>query len=255
RGDHGDVDRRLLSAQLVTEVPGTLETGESTADDHHGGHRPHCTDPYCASGAALACLTDRGPRRDGRDEMTGPLRRLRPPHPLDVLSAVWSTAAATPVAWLVKGRRLTVNIDGADVSLTITDFDPRMDILRLSVGRLGRVELGACDIEWADNRIDRLTAVLHDVHLKPSVRPELVAGPAHLTADIPADVVPVWLASKAPRLSGDIDDDGVARIWLARRPHWGRLEIDARLERSTSGTATDHPADHSALWLHPRAVV
>ncbi|EHI10886.1 LmeA family phospholipid-binding protein [Mycolicibacterium thermoresistibile] len=187
--------------------------------------------------------------------MTGPLRRLRPPHPLDVLSAVWSTAAATPVAWLVKGRRLTVNIDGADVSLTITDFDPRMDILRLSVGRLGRVELGACDIEWADNRIDRLTAVLHDVHLKPSVRPELVAGPVHLTADIPADVVPVWLASKAPRLSGDIDDDGVARIWLARRPHWGRLEIDARLERSTSGTATDHPADHSALWLHPRAVV
>ncbi|MGV0836518.1 hypothetical protein [Mycolicibacterium thermoresistibile] len=189
--------------------------------------------------------------------MTGPLRRLKPRHPLDVLSAVWSTAAATPVNWLVQGRRLTVRIDGTDVGLTITEFDSRLDVLRLSVGQLSEVHLAARDIQWADNRIDRVTAVLHNVRIQPSTRPELVAAPVHLTADIPAGVVPGWFASVAPRVSGDVGHDGIARIWLTRRPGWGQLLVDARLDDPTPHTPT--PADpapgHPSLWLYPRAVV
>ena len=100
----------------------------------------------------------------------------------------------------------------------------------------------ACDIEWADNRIDRVTAVLHNVGIRPSTRPELSAAPVHLRADIPGTVVPEWFAAVAPRLSGDIGDDGIARVFLARRPGWGHVQVVAQLEGST-------------LWLHPHALV
>jgi hypothetical protein len=46
----------------------------------------------------------------------------------------------------------------------------------------------------------------------------------------------------APRLSGEVGPDGVARLRLARRPKVGHLEVDAELDGST-------------LWLRPRGLV
>lgn len=173
--------------------------------------------------------------------MTGPPRRGVPWRPLDVLSAMWSASTAAPVNWLVQGRRLTVKVNDTNVRLTITEFDPRLDILRLSIGRLSEVELAACNIEWAGNRIERASAVLHNVYVRPSARPELVAAPVRLTADVSAGELHDLFGRVAPRLSGGVGSDGIARLWLARRAGWGHLEVDARLADST-------------LWLHPRAV-
>lgn len=84
--------------------------------------------------------------------------------PLDVLSSVWSSAAALPpvssgaavayrtlfmtVKRLVVGRTLNVRLDSGEMTLTVTEFDSRLDVRRLAVGQLNDVRLAAADIRW-----------------------------------------------------------------------------------------------------------
>jgi hypothetical protein len=186
-----------------------------------------------------------------------PLRRFDPFRPIDMLSSLWSTAAVAPVSSgaaaayrtlfmtvrrLVVGRRLAVRLDEGDLTLTVTEFDSRLDVRRLSVGQLNDVRLAAREIHWRDNVFDSATAVLHNVHMKPTAPPVLVAAPVELTLEIPAPVVDDLFSWAAPRLSGEVGPDGIARLRLARRPMLGNLEVDAELDGTT-------------LWLKPRALV
>ena len=59
---------------------------------------------------------------------------------------------------------------------------------------------------------------------------------------LPADTLDDLFRLAAPRLSGQIGPDGIARLRLARRPALGHLEVDANLDGST-------------LWLKPRGLV
>jgi hypothetical protein len=142
---------------------------------------------------------------------------------------------------LVVGRRLAVRLDQGNLTLTVTEFDSRLDVRGLSVGQLNDVRLGACDIRWDGNVFDRATAVLHNVHIKPSAPPVLVAAPVELSLEVPAAVLDDLFRWAAPRLSGEIGPDGIARLRLARRPMLGHLEVDAHLDGST-------------LWLKPRGL-
>jgi hypothetical protein len=188
--------------------------------------------------------------------MTRPLRRWDPFRPLDMLAALWSTAAVAPVSSgaaaayktlfmtlrrLVVGRELTVRLDGGDITLTVTEFDSRLDVRGLAVGQLSDVRLAARDIRWDDNKLDRATAVLHNVHLRPSAAPVLIAAPVDLTVELPTDTLDDLFRLVAPRLAGEIGEDGVARLRFARRPGLGHLEVDALLDGST-------------LWLKPRGL-
>src|SRR4051794_12161683 len=58
------------------------------------------------------------------------------------------------------GTRLTVRLDGGDLTLTVTEFDSRLDVRGLSVGQLNDVRLAARDLDWHGNRFDSATAVL-----------------------------------------------------------------------------------------------
>ncbi|OBI84645.1 hypothetical protein [Mycobacterium sp. E740] len=186
----------------------------------------------------------------------GSLRRFDPFRPIDMLTALWSTAAVAPVSSgaavayrtlfmtvrrLVVGRRLTVRLDDGDVRLTVTEFDSRLDVRALSVGQLDDVRLAARDIRWRGAHFAHATAVLHNVHMRPTVPPILVAAPVELTLEVPAAVLDDLFRWAAPRLSGAVGADGVARLRLARRPAAGHLEVDARLDGST-------------LWLKPRCL-
>jgi hypothetical protein len=177
-----------------------------------------------------------------------PLRRFDPFRPLDMLASLWSTAAVAPVNTgaaaayrtlfltlrrLVVGRTLTVRLDEGDITLTVTEFESRLDIRGLSVGQLNDVRLGARDIRWDGNKLDRATAVLHNVHLRPSAPPVLVAAPVELSLDLPDDTLDDLFRLAAPRLAGEIGPDGVARLRLAHRPGLGELEVDANLDGST----------------------
>ena len=186
-----------------------------------------------------------------------PLGRWDPFRPLDMLSSLWSSAAVAPVSSgaaaayrtlfmtlrrLVVGRRLAVRLDDGDITLTVTEFDSRLDVRGLSVGQLSDVRIAARDIRWQGNRFDRASAVLHNVHLRPTAPPVLVAAPVELSLELPATVLDDLFRRAAPRLAGDVGPDGIARLRLARRPSVGHLEVDARLDGST-------------LWLKPRAAV
>jgi hypothetical protein len=186
-----------------------------------------------------------------------PLRRFDPFRPIDMLTSLWSSTAMAPVSGgaaaayrtlfmtvrrLVVGRRLAVRLDDGDLTLTVTEFDSRLDVRGLSVGQLNDIRLAARDIRWDGNQFDRATAVLHNVHMKPTTPPVLVAAPIELTLEVPAAVLDDLFRWVAPRLSGEVGPDGIARLRLARRPMLGHLEVDARLDGST-------------LWLKPRGLV
>lgn len=186
-----------------------------------------------------------------------PLRRFDPFRPIDMLTSLWSSAAVAPVSSgaaaayrtlfmtvrrLVVGRRLAVRLDDGDLTLTITELDSRLDVRSLSVGQLNDVRLAARDIRWDGNRFDRATVVLHNVHMRPSAPPVLVAAPVELTLEVPGPVLDDLFRWAAPRLAGEVGSDGIARLRLAGRPQLGHLEVDARLDGST-------------LWLKPRGLV
>ncbi|WP_323055562.1 hypothetical protein [Mycobacterium pinniadriaticum] len=173
--------------------------------------------------------------------------------PLDMLSSVWSAApvsSGAAVAYrtmfmtvkrLVVGRTLTVRLDSGDITLTVTEFDSRLDVRRLAVGQLNDVRLTATDICWQERYFERATVVLHNLHLRPGVPPVLVAAPVEVSMEVSTHVLDDVFSDTLPRLSGQVDDDGVARLRWARRPGLGSVEVDVKLDGST-------------LWLHPRAV-
>ena len=165
-----------------------------------------------------------------------PLRRWDPFRPLDMLASLWSTAAVAPVSSgaaaayrtlfmtlrrLVVGRRLAVRLDDGDVTLTVTEFDSRLDVRGLSVGQLNDVRLAARDISWGGNQFERASAVLHNVHIRPAAPPVLVAAPVELTLEVPSAVLDDLFSWAAPRLVGEVGPDGIARLRLARRPTFG----------------------------------
>jgi hypothetical protein len=82
---------------------------------------------------------------------------------------------------------------------------------------------------------------MHNVHVKPTAPPVLVAAPVELTLEIPAPVLDDLFRWAVPRLSGEVGADGIARLRLARRPLLGHVEVDARLDGST-------------LWLKPHGL-
>lgn len=190
------------------------------------------------------------------DDMTGPLRRFDPFRPIDMLTSLWSSAAAGPVSSgaamayrtlfttvrrMVVGRRLAIRLDDGLLTLTVTEFDSRLDVRGLAVGQLNDVRIAVRDIRWEDQTFDNATAVLHNVHMRPTAPPVLVAAPVDLTLEVPTAALHDLFRWAAPRLSGEVGSDGVARLRMARRPMLGHLEIDARLDGST-------------LWLRPRVL-
>jgi hypothetical protein len=186
----------------------------------------------------------------------GSARRWDPLRPLNLLTSLWSLAAVTPVTGsaaaayrtlfltvrrVVVGRRVGVQLDDRELTLTVTEFDSRLDLRALSAGQIGNVRLAARDIRWGDACFERATAVLRNVHIAPSTQPELVAAPVELTVEVPAPALDDLFAWAAPRYRAQVGPDGIARVRLNRRPGLGHLEIDTRLDGST-------------LWLTPSAV-
>ncbi|MBV9515450.1 MAG: hypothetical protein JO280_15645 [Mycobacteriaceae bacterium] len=177
--------------------------------------------------------------------------------PVEMLASLWSTAsnlppvsAATEVGYrtlfmtlrrLIVGRTLSVQLDDGELTLTVTEFDSSLDMLGLSVGQLGDVRIAATELCWDDVEFDCAVATLHNVHLRPGTPPVLVAAPVELSLQLPASLLRELVKWAMPRFTGEIGDDGVARLYWARQPAFGNLEIDARLDGST-------------VWLKPRGV-
>ncbi|MGD9619513.1 MAG: hypothetical protein AB7G47_04390 [Mycolicibacterium sp.] len=199
----------------------------------------------------------RPPKPVGRRDQIRQMRRFDPFRPLDMFTSMWSATAMAPVnsgaaaayrtlfmtmRRLVVGRRLTVRLDDGDLTMTVTKFDSRLDVRGLSVGQLNDVTLTARNIRWGASSFDYGTAVLHNVHMKPTSPPVLVAAPVELTLEVPTEALDDLFRFAAPRLRGEIGPDGVARLRIARSPGLGYLEVEAGV-------------DGSVLRLAPRTLV
>jgi hypothetical protein len=142
---------------------------------------------------------------------------------------------------LVLGRRLAVRHDTGELVLTLVEIDSRVGMRGVAVGQLNDVRLVAEQVRWNQHHFGRATAVLHNVALRPSVPPVLVAAPVELTLDVPASALDELFRWVAPRFAGAVGPDGVARLGFANRPGAGQVEVETRLDGST-------------LWLKPRAI-
>jgi hypothetical protein len=142
---------------------------------------------------------------------------------------------------LVLGRRLAVRLDEGELALTIVEADSRVGMRGLAVGQLSDIRLVADHVSWNEHRVGRASAVLHNVHVRPSVPPLLVASPLDLSLDIHAPALDELFLRAAPRLAGEVGPDGVARLRFANRREAGHLELAAHLDGST-------------LWLKPLAI-
>lgn len=200
---------------------------------------------------------------------TRPARRFDPFRPLDMLASLWSATAMVPVnsgaaaayrtlfmtmRRLVVGRRLTVRLDDGDLTMTVTAFESRLDVRGLSVGQLNDVTLVAHDIRWRTSAFDHATVVLHNVHIKPTTPPVLVAAPVELTLEVSATGLEDLFRWAAPRLSGEVGADGVARLRMARRPRMGHVEVETRLDGSTLRLTPRSMTIGSSRWRLPARI-
>lgn len=142
---------------------------------------------------------------------------------------------------LVLGRRLAVRLDAGELALTVVEVDSRVGGRGLAVGQLSDVRIVAEHVRWNHHRFGRATVVLHNVHLRPTVPPVLTAAPVELSLDVPTTSLDELFRWAAPRFTGEVGDDGVARLRLAKRLGAGHVEVLTRIAGST-------------LWLKPIAL-
>ncbi|BBY97634.1 hypothetical protein [Mycolicibacterium fallax] len=169
----------------------------------------------------------------------------RPPWPMRwAASATGATAyqaLLSTASLLATGRRVTVALDTGDLQLRIDRFDVPVAPTLLAAGRLGDLRLKISDIQWQGRVFERAEVVLRNVRVHPNPLPLLTAGPVDLTLQVRGTEAAELLAAVEPRLATRLGRDGLARLWWARRPAMGWMEVAPELHGS-------------GLWLRPRAL-
>jgi hypothetical protein len=161
------------------------------------------------------------------------------------IAAPYRTLFAT-LQQLLIGKEVTVRIGDNDVVLTVTELEADLEARGLAVGQLGEVRVAARDISWDEHYLNSAVAVLHNVHIRPGVPPQVVAAPAELSTTVAAKIFDDVLHRAAPRVRSEVSDDGKARLRWARQPGWGGVEVDVEVVASSAGTT---------LWLRPRTLI
>jgi hypothetical protein len=185
-----------------------------------------------------------------------PYRAWDPFGSRDRIASLWSSAGMPSVSSgaaagyralfttfrrLVVGRSLTVELEGRQLTLAVTEMDSELDLLGLTVGQFGDVTMAARDICWGDHRCQHAAAVLRNVHFRPSSQ-SLVAAPVELELELPSDVVEALVRRARSGITADVDADGVARLRMTHHAALGHLEVDVGVLGAV-------------LWLKPRTVV
>lgn len=169
----------------------------------------------------------------------------RPPAP-----ARWAASAGAAMAYqallstvslLATGRTITVRLDTGDLVVRVDRFDSPLAPARLAAGRLDDMRLDLSEIRWQGRVFERAEVVLHKVTVGPGPLPMLMAGPIDLAVEVHGTQASDLLAAVQPGLGSRLGDDGKARLWLARRPSLGWMEVSPEL-------------DGSGLWVRPRVL-
>ncbi|MEJ8281225.1 LmeA family phospholipid-binding protein [Pseudonocardia spirodelae] len=132
------------------------------------------------------------------------------------------------------GRPTTLRSRGSQVSLVPTAVTSSgLGARALVTGRFDTVTVAARDVERPGLRLRTLTVTATDVRLRPAPFPELVSGPVLVAAELD----PAWVADRLhehlAQLVVGIDDDGVARARLRRRPGLGAADLAVSVDGHT----------------------
>lgn len=187
-------------------------------------------------------MTYPNPFRDWGD--WGPRRALDP------LAWLWSSTTSTAttivagpagayriilnkLAERLVGRRIKIKTDSGEIALTVTKFETDFDMAGLSVGQINEVRMDVTDISWQGVRFDRASVLVHNVHMKPSNPPKLVAAPIDIEAETNAEGLAELIRAAAPKVDSDVDQNAVATVQLSARPRLGHIEVDAQTDGAT----------------------
>jgi hypothetical protein len=130
-------------------------------------------------------------------------------------------------AWLV-GKKRTFPFAGHDLTLVVEDISIQgVDLARV-VGQYGQVRMAARDAEWNGFELERVEVQARNVHLRPGVRPTLVAAPVLIEGFVAAAAASRRLAATSSLLELTLPD-GVPQIALVGVP-WARLELQPGAE-------------------------
>jgi len=130
-------------------------------------------------------------------------------------------------AWLV-GKKRTFPFAGHDLTLMVEDIAIQgVDLARV-VGQYGQVRIAASDAQWNGFELERVEVQARNVHLRPGVRPTLVAAPVLVEAFVSASAASRRLAAASPLLELVLTD-GMPQIGLLGVP-WVRLEVQPGAE-------------------------
>jgi len=130
--------------------------------------------------------------------------------------------------WLV-GKKRTFPFAGHELTLVVEDISIQgVDLARM-VGQYGQVSIVARDVYWGSYEFERLEVQARNVHLRPSVRPTLVAAPVLFEAFICAEAAARRLAGISGLLELILSEDGVPQVGLVGAP-WVRLEVQPGAE-------------------------
>ncbi len=141
--------------------------------------------------------------------------------------------------WLV-GKKRTFPFAGHELTLVVQDISIQgVDLARM-VGQYGQVSIVARDVYWGRYEFERVEVQARNVHLRPSVRPTLVAAPVLFEAFICAEAAARRLAGLSGLLELILSGDGVPQVGLVGAP-WVRLEVQPG-------------AEGRALLIRPRAL-
>lgn len=129
--------------------------------------------------------------------------------------------------WLI-GKKRTFRFSGHELTLVVDDISIQGVGLARVVGQYGQVRIAARDVHWDGYELERVEVQVRNVHLRPSVRPTLVAAPVLFEAFVSAAAASRRLAVVSGLLELVLLD-GVPQIGLAGAP-WVRLEVQAGAE-------------------------
>lgn len=130
-------------------------------------------------------------------------------------------------AWLI-GKKKTFRFSGHDLTMTLSDISVGNADLARVVGQYGNVGLSAREVQWDAYQLERVEIRARNVHLRPGVRPTLVAAPVLCEAFVSASFASHWLATVAPQLELVLQA-GVPQVTVTGVP-WVRLELQTGAE-------------------------
>src|ERR1035441_7821173 len=155
--------------------------------------------------------------------------------------------------WLI-GKKRTFRFSGHELTLVVDDISIQgVDLARV-VGQYGQVRVPDLDVHWDGYELERVEVQVRNVHLRPSVRPTLVAAPVLFEAFVSAAAVSRRLAVvsgllelvlldgvppiRRPGAGAPAGAVGGVRLGRGRVPAAGR-----RVRAARAGPAGRRPAD------------